>query len=71
MCTEKTRQTATLSYHGETWQVPAEGTIRQAIASVELDPYQVLAIRGKKLVSQELPLEPGETIKIVNIIGGG
>ena len=63
--------TATLSYHGETWQVPAQGTIREAIVRVGLDPLEVLAIRGKKLVSEDLPLEAGETIKIVNVIGGG
>lgn len=62
---------ATLSYHGQTWQVPATGAIREAVESVGLDPLQVLTLRGKKLVSQELPLEPGETIKIVNVIGGG
>jgi sulfur carrier protein ThiS len=63
--------TATLSYHGETWQVPANGTIRAAIASVGLDPLEVLAIRGKKLVSEDVAIEPGETIRIVDIVGGG
>ncbi len=64
-------ETATLTYHGEKWQVPANGTIREAIVSVGLDPLEVLAIRGRKLVSEDLPLEPGETVMIVNIIGGG
>ncbi|MEN6478250.1 MAG: hypothetical protein ABFD20_01265 [Anaerolineales bacterium] len=64
-------ETATLTYHGESWQVPANGTIREAIVRVGLDPLEVLAIRGKKLVNADLPLEPGETIKIVNVIGGG
>jgi sulfur carrier protein ThiS len=66
-----TMDTATLTYHGATWQVPAGGTIRQAIVSVGLDPLQVLAIRNKKLISTDLPLEPNDEIKIVNVVGGG
>jgi len=66
-----TMETATLTYHGATWQVPASGTIREALVSVGLDPLQVLAIRGKKLVSADLPLEPDDEIRIVNVVGGG
>jgi sulfur carrier protein ThiS len=63
--------TATIKYHGQEWQVGTGGTIRNAVEKAGLDPYSVLALRGKQLVNDQTIIEPGDEIRLVNVISGG
>ncbi|MBC7237324.1 MAG: thiamine biosynthesis protein ThiS [Chloroflexi bacterium] len=46
-------------------------TVRAAIEKGGLDPYAVLALKGKKLINDQTLLEPGDEIRLVNVISGG
>ena len=64
-------QTAKLKYKKEEWQVRSGMTVRSALERVGLDPLAVLALRNKKLINDQTLLEPGDKIKLVNVISGG
>ena len=64
-------QTAKLKYKKEEWQVRSGMTVRSALERVGLDPLAVLALRNKKLINDQTLLEPGDEIKLVNVISGG
>ncbi len=63
--------TAKITYRKDEWEVNSGMTIRDAIVKVGLDPYAVLALREKKLVNDQTILEPGDEIRLVNVISGG
>jgi sulfur carrier protein ThiS len=46
-------------------------TVRAAIEKAGLDPYSVLALRGKRLINDQTIVEPGDDIRLVNVISGG
>lgn len=62
---------ATIHYHNQTWQVRSGMTVRDAIMKLELDPQTVLAVRDKRLINEETLLEPGDEVRLVNVISGG
>jgi len=63
--------TATIKYHKKEWAVESGMTVRAAIEKAGLDPYAVLALRDKKLINDQTIIEPGDEIRLVNVISGG
>ena len=63
--------TAKIKYRKQEWEVNSSMTVRAAIEKVGLDPYSVLALRNKKLINDQTIIEPGDEIKLVNVISGG
>ena len=63
--------TAKITYHKQEWEVNSGMTVRDAIIKIGLDPYAVLALRDKKLINDQTILEPGDEIRLVNVISGG
>jgi sulfur carrier protein ThiS len=71
-CMEKTEmETAKIKYRKQEWEVQSGMTVRAAIEKIGLDPYNVLALRDKKLINDQTILEPGDEIRLVNVISGG
>jgi sulfur carrier protein ThiS len=64
-------QTAKLVYRDKEWEVRSGMTVRSAIEKVGLDPYNVLALRNKKLINDQTIIDAGDEIRIVNVISGG
>jgi len=64
-------ETATIRYHDDSWEVTSGVSIRVAIEQIGLDPLSVLAIKGKKLVTHQVIVEPDDDIRLVNIVSGG
>jgi sulfur carrier protein ThiS len=62
---------AKLSYHNQQWEIEGGVTVRAALQQVGLDPNNVLALRQKKILNDRAVIEPGDEIKIVNVITGG
>jgi len=62
---------ATITYHDQEWQVESGITVRTAVEKLELDPYSVLALRARKLINDRTLIEPGDEIKLVNVVAGG
>ncbi len=62
---------ATIRYHDDSWEVTSGVSIRAAIEQIGLDPLAVLAIKGKKLVTHQVVVEPGDDIRLVDIVSGG
>jgi sulfur carrier protein ThiS len=63
--------TAKITYRKKEWDVESGSTIRSAIEKLGLDPYTVLALRDKKLVNDQTIIQPGDEIRLVNVISGG
>jgi len=63
--------TATIKFHKKEWTVESGMTVRAAIEKAGLDPYAVLALRDKKLINDQTIIEPGDEIRLVNVISGG
>jgi sulfur carrier protein ThiS len=63
--------TAKITYRKQEWEVASGMTVRAAIEKLGLDPYAVLALKNKKLVNDQTILEPGDEIRLVNVISGG
>lgn len=64
-------ETAKIKYRKQEWEVQSGMTVRAAIEKIGLDPYNVLALRDKKLINDQTILEPGDEIRLVNVISGG
>lgn len=62
---------ATIVFRDKEWQVESGLSIREAIERTDLDPTSLLAIRGKKLVSNKTTIEPKDKIKLIHMISGG
>ncbi len=63
--------TALIRYRKQEWHVASGMTIRSAIEKVGLDPQSVLALRDKRLINDQTLVEPGDEIRLVNVISGG
>jgi sulfur carrier protein ThiS len=63
--------TAKIRYQKQEWDVPSGMTVRAAIERVGLDPYNVLALREKKLINDQTIVEPNDEIRLVNVVSGG
>jgi len=62
---------AKIVFHDKEWEVEPGRTIREVVVSLGLDPYEVLALKDKKIVSDRTVIEPGDEIRLVNVISGG
>jgi sulfur carrier protein ThiS len=64
-------ETAKVIYRKQVTEVAAGMTVRSAIEKLGLDPASVIAVRAKRVVNEQTLLEPGDEIKLVNVISGG
>ena len=62
---------STMQYHDKVWEVRSGMTVRAAIEKAGLDAYAVLALRNKKLINDQTIIDPGDEIRLVNVISGG
>lgn len=60
----------TIRYRGEVMQV-RRGTVAEAIARAGLRPESVLAVRDGAVVDDDTALEPGDDVRLVDLILGG
>ena len=64
-------ETAKIVFREQEWEVKSGMTVRAAIEKIGLDPYAVLALRQKKLINDQTIIDPGDEIRLVNVISGG
>ncbi len=64
-------ETAKITYRKKEWEITPGMTVRAAIEKAGLDPYGVLALRDSKLVNDQTIVQPGDVIRLVNVISGG
>ena len=60
-----------LVYRKKEFEVRPGMTLRDAMKKIEINPYSVLGMREGKLVTDDVILQPGETIKLVAVVSGG
>jgi sulfur carrier protein ThiS len=58
-------------FRDQEWEVKSGMTVRAALEKIGLDPYSVLALRQRKLINDQTILEPGDEIRLVNVVSGG
>ena len=68
---KRTKPPAKLIYRRKEFEVRPGMTLRDAMKKIEIDPYSVLGLRNGKLVTDDVILQPGETIKLVAVVSGG
>jgi sulfur carrier protein ThiS len=59
------------TYRDKKWELHAGMTVRDAILKCGLNPEQVLAVRGGKLIHEATILKDDDEIKLVAVISGG
>jgi sulfur carrier protein ThiS len=62
---------ATLKLRDKVYEVPAGMTVRDALLRLGIEPDSVLPTRDGQLITDDLHLEEGETIRLVAVISGG
>jgi sulfur carrier protein ThiS len=63
--------TAHITYHRQQWDVQSGYSVRETLVKIGIDPEQVVPLRNKRVLSGQAQVEPGDEIKLVNIIAGG
>ena len=61
----------TVIYRNQTFTVRPGMTVEEAIVACGLNPEAILATRDGKLVTEEVTLRPGDTLKLLATISGG
>ncbi len=64
-------QAVTVIYRNKTFTVRPGITVEKAIRTCGLDPVAILATRDGTLVTEEVTLRPGDTLKLLATISGG
>ncbi|MFH1086764.1 MAG: MoaD/ThiS family protein [Chloroflexota bacterium] len=64
-------ESAKVVFREQEWEIKSGMTVRSAIEKIGLDPYAVLALRQKKLINDQTIIDPGDVIRLVNVISGG
>ena len=60
-----------MKYRNKEYELPAGMTVRDAIKKVGLQPETILAVVDGKLLTDDLVLREGMTVKLVAVISGG
>jgi sulfur carrier protein ThiS len=58
-------------YRDQEWELHGRRRVREAIREVGLKPHAVLAVRGGKLLTEDVVLEEDDEVKLVAVISGG
>lgn len=62
---------ARVIYHRQQWEVESGLTVRETLIKIGLDPEQVVPLLNKRVLSGQIIVEPGDEIKLVNVVAGG
>lgn len=68
---DEKKDTATLTFRKQAFEVPAGMTVRDAILRCDLNPETVLAVRDGELITDDVRVQAGDRIKLVATISGG
>jgi sulfur carrier protein ThiS len=68
---DPTDEAVTVIYRNQTFTVRPGITVEDAIMACGLSPEAILATRDGKLVTEEVTLRPGDTLKLLATISGG
>ncbi len=60
-----------LIYRGKEYTLPPGMTLRDALKKIGLSPESVLAVLDGQLVTDDVVLKDGQTLKLVAVISGG
>lgn len=60
-----------LIHRNQEWEVKAGMTVRHAILKVGLNPEAVLAVRDGQLITEDIEIQHGDTIKLIAVVSGG
>jgi len=60
-----------LVYRDKTYELEGRRRVRQALREIGLNPQAVIAVRGGKLLTEDVMLEEEDEVKLVAVISGG
>jgi sulfur carrier protein len=60
-----------ITYRDKRWELQGRRRVRDAIKEVGLIPQTVLAVRGGKLLTEDVMLDEDDEVRLVAVISGG
>ena len=60
-----------ITYRDKRWELQGRRLVRDAIKEVGLIPQTVLAVRGGKLLTEDVMLDEDDEVRLVAVISGG
>lgn len=60
-----------IKFRGRKWELKPGLKVREAIKKVGLSPSAVLAVKGGKLLTEDVVLKEGDEIELISVISGG
>jgi|MTBAKSStandDraft_1061840.scaffolds.fasta_scaffold226226_2 sulfur carrier protein ThiS len=66
-----TTQKATIQFDGRSVEIHPNTTVGKAIKILKLNSNSYLAIRDGDLITEDVVIQPGDTIRLIKVISGG
>ncbi len=60
-----------ITFRDKKWELKPNITARDALKKIGVDPESVLIVVNDKLVTDDLVLREGDTVKLVAVVSGG
>jgi sulfur carrier protein len=74
-CHREARYTVTITLNGERHEITEPMTVDALLAALEIDPRRVAVEHNRVIVRRpkygEIVVDEGDTVEIVNFVGGG
>jgi len=64
-------QKATIQVSSRSIEIHASTTVGKALKILKLNSSSYLAIRDGELITEDVVIQPGDTIRLVKVISGG
>ena len=65
------KYTTTIILRDQKYEVKAGSTLLAALNKLEILPESIICVRDGELITEDVMLKAGETIKLVSVISGG
>ena len=65
------KYTTTIVLRNQKYEVKAGSTLLAALKKIEILPESVICTREGELITEDIMLKAGETIKLVSVVSGG
>lgn len=62
---------AHITYHRQEWYVESGRSVQQTLPEIGIDPDHVVVLRHQRVLASNALIEPGDEIKLVNVVAGG
>jgi sulfur carrier protein ThiS len=62
---------AHITFHRQEWSVESGRTLRETLLQIGINPDNVVPLRNRQVITGAAIVQPGDEIKLVNVVAGG